>query len=106
MKRDILSIREAVPPVIQVVNSNDSASRETLAPVSYTHLDVYKRQGVLHARLTGNRESRRNGKADVGHLGEVRALAAERRLHGGVAVSYTHLHPSRTARTWRTPAAH
>ena len=44
--------------------------------------------GVLHARLTGNRESRRNGKADVGHLGEVRALAAERRLHGGVALGY------------------
>ena len=44
--------------------------------------------GVLHARLTGNRESRRNGKADVGHLGEVRALAAERCLHGGVTLGY------------------
>ena len=44
--------------------------------------------GVLHARLTGNRESRRNGTADVGHLGEVRALAAERCLHGGVALGY------------------
>ena len=46
------------------------------------------RIGVLHAGLARDGESGRHGQPDVGHLGEVRALAAEDRLHAGVALSY------------------
>ena len=46
------------------------------------------RVGVLHAGLARDGESGRHGQPDVGHLGEVRALAAEDRLHVGVALSY------------------
>ena len=38
------------------------------------------RAGVGNAGLAGDGESRRNGQADVGHLGEVRALAARNPL--------------------------
>jgi len=40
---------------------------------------------VIAARLGGNREAGGHGQADVGHLGEVGALAAEQVLHVLVA---------------------
>ena len=42
-----------------------------------------RRRGVvvLHARLTGDGESGRNGEPETGHLSEVRALAPELELH-------------------------
>ena len=43
---------------------------------------------ILHARLARDRESRRNGKPDVGHLGKVCALASELRLHGGISLGH------------------
>lgn len=42
--------------------------------------------GVLHAGLARDGESGRHRQPDVGHLGEVRALAAEHPLHLGVAL--------------------
>ena len=41
---------------------------------------------VVGADLGRDREAGRHGQADAGHLGEVRALAAEERLHRAVAV--------------------
>ena len=40
------------------------------------------------ADLGGDGEAGRHGQTDAGHLGEVRALAAEERLHGAVAVGF------------------
>ena len=44
--------------------------------------------GVLHARLARDGESRRYGQTDVGHFSKVRALAAEDRLHVGIALGH------------------
>ena len=44
--------------------------------------------GVLHAGLARDGESGRHRQPDVGHLGEVRALAAEHPLHLGVALGH------------------
>ena len=44
--------------------------------------------GVLHAGLARDGEAGRHGKPDVGHLGEVGALAAEDRLHARVALGH------------------
>ena len=41
---------------------------------------------VVRADLGGDREARRHGQAEVRHLGEVGALAAQQILHLGVAV--------------------
>ena len=41
---------------------------------------------VVGADLGGDGEARRHGQADAAHLGEVRAFAAEQRLHAAVAV--------------------
>ena len=41
---------------------------------------------VVGANLRRDREARGYGQSDAAHLGEVRALAAEQRLHGAVAV--------------------
>ncbi len=40
----------------------------------------------VEARLGGDREARRDRNADVRHLGQARALAAEQVLHPGIAV--------------------
>ena len=42
---------------------------------------------VISADLGGDGETRRDGQADAGHFGKVRAFAAEEGLHGAVAVS-------------------
>jgi len=42
-------------------------------------------RGIVGARFGRNREARRHRQVRVGHFGEVRALAAEDRLHRGVA---------------------
>ena len=44
--------------------------------------------GVLHAGLARDGESGRHRQPDVGHLGEVRALAAEHPFHLGVALGH------------------
>ena len=44
--------------------------------------------GVFHARLARDGESRRHGQPDVGHLGEVRPLAAQLGLHVRVTLGY------------------
>jgi hypothetical protein len=44
---------------------------------------------VIGADLGRDRESRRDGKPEVGHLGEVRALAAEQIAHAGLALGLT-----------------
>ena len=41
---------------------------------------------VIRADFGGDGEARRHGQADAGHGGEVRAFAAEQRLHGAVAI--------------------
>ena len=41
---------------------------------------------VIGADFGGDRESRRHRQTDAAHLREVRAFAAEQRLHGAVAV--------------------
>ena len=54
------------------------------APCGYVRLLCV----VVRADFGGDREARRHRQADAGHLREVRALAAEQRLHLAVAVRF------------------
>ena len=55
-------------------------------PVSYTHLDVYKRQGFDHAEII----SRNTARSDVSKHGTGR-LTGTNYPGRSIAVSYTHL---------------
>ena len=48
--------------------------------ISYGYADVLRVE-ILHARRRRNRETGRDGHAEICHLGEIRPFAAQKRLH-------------------------
>ena len=68
------------------VNTLGFLLRHQPEPVSYTHLDVYKRQVMRRHHREPHREDNVPARAVI-----LRAAAPLRRGKGGDAVSYTHL---------------
>ena len=70
------SMLRGAKPLVLAVSTNDglAASMENLAPVSYTHLDVYKRQDVSIAALPPF-GAEKNGLAPVFSQGRSRSNA-------------------------------
>ena len=72
-----------------------SVMAEDVKPVSYTHLDVYKRQ-VRQCRTIRSNACKQSPDHrilyDAGNYGKIRSI----RIHG-ISVSYTHLSPPRMA---------
>ena len=88
------SIRCSVPRSVHVLTAEvrrisssgafPQRRRSACRPVSYTHLDVYKRQRVFRQRAEGRRGVLVDARQD-------RAGDEDRRADGGGPVSYTHL---------------
>ena len=71
-----------------IVNRNSKLSRSACNPVSYTHLDVYKRQLLYFGGLLGQLL---HNYQDWQQTGGMAGLAQIQLPSGHISVSYTHL---------------